>query len=98
MNPIGVDHVGDAPMTRELWGAILYALRSDSPTVRERVAVVVEACGPRPWRSDLEIPGLLARRLVDIGLPASVTPPPGWEQRRPRITPDGEPRPRNPRA
>ncbi|SEG78987.1 S-adenosyl methyltransferase [Thermomonospora echinospora] len=69
--------VGGVRLSRELWGAVLHALHSDSLAVRERVAASVEAIGPRPWRADLRKPGLPARRLVDIGLP-STEPQPDW--------------------
>jgi hypothetical protein len=82
----GADHADGVRLTHELWGAVLHALHSDSPAVRERVAASVEAIGPQPWRADLRMPSLLAHRLVDIGLPNTETLP-DWEQARPRIPP-----------
>lgn len=79
-------HTGGVRLTRELWGAVLHALRSGGPAVRERVAASVEAIGPVSWRTDLHEPGLLARRPADIG-PPGVEHLPDWEQTRPRIPP-----------
>lgn len=104
------DHTPDhMPLSREQWGAVLHALRSGDPAVRERVAAVVEAAASGRWHVDLVTPGLLARRVVDIGLPAPLPgsrrgrsrlrdiAPPGWHSIWPPRPVDG-PEPRNPRA